>query len=150
LKLTPGQAVRVALCTYHPPGMQSRGVAQVLADARDLLQRDGWIRGRFVNGDGAHCSVGAVQEVGGWTVHDRNLVYGYLVRAYYHRRPISDFSRRNPATVVMRLNDGVMRDKQQVLQWFDAAIALAVAEQMAPMRPPALKIQDEAHEHILA
>lgn len=46
--------------------MSAATVPQVLRDAAELIERDGWCQGQFVDDAGCHCAVGSILAATGW------------------------------------------------------------------------------------
>jgi hypothetical protein len=97
----------------------SDATADVLDDAADLLEREGWIQ-RDDKTEHGRCAVGALIETESehrWAARDRLLL------------EIGRSCRTNPTRRLMIWNDAPGRTKQQVLDAFRAA---AKQERMAP------------------
>ncbi len=94
-------------------------VARDLLKAREVLDRDGWLKGALGANGGPKCATGAVDSVTAgdpWaacTARGRN--------ARHHLRLVI-------TNGVMDWNDAPSRTKQQVLDAFDAAASLAISE----------------------
>jgi hypothetical protein len=102
-------------------------VADVLDDAADLLERNGWAPGI---GDGGHCALGALYHVAGPSHRRENqLAVDALVAALGLERGYA----------VAVWNDDPGRTKQQVLDAFRAA---AKQERMRPETPAPPRIPE--------
>jgi hypothetical protein len=101
-------------------------VADVLDDAADLLERDGWVQGHLHNQDG-YCMEGALAQVCPST-HLYGLFWEAMAVLSLHLYSVVD-----------RWNDDPFRTKQQVLDAFRAA---AKAERMRPETPASSRIPE--------
>lgn len=99
----------------------SERLADILDDAADLLERKGWIQGRYSNENG-HCAVGAITRVCGLydavslTVPDMVEVRSQIEAAYQVERVLRNIlAERGGPLHVQTWNDKKGRTKQEVL-----------------------------------
>jgi hypothetical protein len=105
-------------------------VADVLDDAADRLEREGWIQGDLVTGDG-FCALGALLQAN--TAKDRLDARDALGRVLGIAPALT------PGTWLTGWNDDPSRTKQQVLDAFRAA---AKQERMRPETPAPPRIPE--------
>jgi hypothetical protein len=104
-------------------------VADVLDDAADLLEREGWIQGALED-RGAHCALGALVDV------DLENQYRYLARAALAKQVGLNPDRAG--NWLANWNDDPLRTRQEVLDAFRAAANhdRMPRESPAPPAPP--------------
>jgi hypothetical protein len=93
-----------------------------LIKAKEVLERDGWIKGSYSSNRG-YCAVGAVINVDGVTVFDTDI----LPPLNALLRQINTES-KDPVFTVTDWNDRDDRTKEEVLAVFDRAIAASMEE----------------------
>src|SRR6516164_3781777 len=90
-----------------PPEITTNPVSQLLWDAADLLERDGWCQREFEDAQGRYCLVGAINRALPLEVR-QDLAEDLLEAAEMH---MSKFVGADP----MRWNDRPGRTKEEVI-----------------------------------